>query len=87
MAKILEEGCVSVCGYCRTRFSFDLSDVGHSTTPIPAGWSPEEEAYDKSVFTVSCPKCRRGVDVEDKLGPNAKRELSRTDGFRSDHDL
>lgn len=87
MAKILEEGCISVCGYCRTRFSFDLSDVGHSTVPVPAGYSPEEEAYNKSVFTVRCPKCQRGVDVENKLGPNAKHEMRTRDTSREDHDL
>lgn len=87
MAKILEEGCISVCGYCKTRFSFEVGEVRHSTTPIPAGYSPGEEAYDKSVYNVSCPKCHRGVDVGDKLGRQARVELSRTDGFRSDHDL
>ncbi len=75
MPKILEEGCIVICEHCTTKFSFDLSEVDHSTRPVPAGHSPEEEAYDKSVFSVGCPKCRRGVDVERKLGPAAKREI------------
>lgn len=76
MAKILEEGCVAKCGHCMTRFSFDLSEVEHSTIRIPAGYSPEEEAYDKSVFTVKCPKCSNGVDVEKLIGPLAKKQLA-----------
>lgn len=76
MAKILEEGCVAKCGHCLTRFSFDLSEVQHSIVPIPAGRSPEEEAYNKSVFTVKCPKCWCDVDVEKHIGPLAKKQLA-----------
>lgn len=76
MAKILKEGCVGKCGYCMTEFSFAPLEVGHSTIPIPAGHSPEEEAYDKSVFTVACPKCHNAVNVESLIGPLAKKQIA-----------
>ncbi len=76
MAKILQEGCVATCGHCLSSISFDLSDVRHSTIPIPAGYSPEEEAYDKSVFIVECPKCHNAVNVEGLIGPAAKKDIA-----------
>lgn len=86
MAKILKEGCIATCGHCRTEFSFTPSEVGHSTKQVPAGYEPQDEAYDKSAFTVGCPSCHRGVDVEKHLGPDAKREL-RQHRDHSDYDL
>ena len=76
MPQIITRGCISTCGYCRTEFSFVPNEVAHSTTPVRAGYSPEEEASDKAVYSVRCPNCRRSVDVGEKLGSAAKRELA-----------
>lgn len=46
MAKILKEGCVATCGHCRTEFSFEPVEVGHSKKHMPAGYEPQDEAYD-----------------------------------------
>lgn len=76
MAKILKEGCVATCGHCMSQISFDPSEVKHSTITIPAGYSPEEEAYDKSVFSVMCPKCHNAVNVDGIIGPLAKKAIA-----------
>jgi hypothetical protein len=86
VAKIIREGCIPTCGHCNTTFSFDPGEVQHSTRHVPAGYSPEEEAYDKSIFTVSCPKCHRAVNVENQLGALAKKEIAQRPK-RSDDDL
>jgi hypothetical protein len=73
MANIIEEGCVQTCSHCKTKFSFVPSEVRVAKVNIPPGYSPEEEGYKKSVFTVSCPKCHAQADVGAVLGPDGKR--------------
>lgn len=90
MAKILEEGCVSVCSHCSTKFSFVPHEVKVTSKNIPPGYSPEEEGYKKSLFNVECPKCHESVDVESSLGAEGKRAAesrSRTALMREAHDL
>jgi hypothetical protein len=90
MATILKEGCVRSCSHCETRFSFLPSEVQLSKVDVPAGYSPEEEAYQKSVFTVACPKCSAPVDVSTALGSEGKRaaeERVQQSRLREDHDL
>ncbi len=87
VATIISQGCTTVCGHCRTHFSFSPSEAQHSTRQVPAGYSPEEEAYDESVFTVACPNCKGGVNVGNKLGPLAKKELQNRPKMFPDHDI
>lgn len=86
MTKIITRGCEATCGHCLTKFSFDPGEVLHSTKPVPAGYSPEEEAYNQPVFMVSCPNCHRSVDVGVHLGPLAKKEIAQRPVY-SDDDL
>lgn len=88
MAKIIEEGCVTRCGHCNTKFSFEPHEVGASFTRIPAGYSPEEEAFDKATCCVSCPKCRKSVNVDNVVGKDGRaaaiaraEEAKRLDGY------
>lgn len=74
MARIIEEGCVHVCTFCRTRFSFSVNEIAVSFKSVPPGPSPEEEAYEKPVFTVGCPKCHNLVNVGMFLGDDGKRQ-------------
>ncbi len=90
MATIIREGCVVDCSHCNTRFSFIPSEVGVSFTPVPAGYSPEEEAYDKPSLHVQCPKCKSSTNVDSALGPEGKREAverAKDRNNREDHDV
>jgi hypothetical protein len=90
MAKIIEEGCIVRCGHCNTQFSFAPSEVGASFRQIPAGYSPEEEAYEQASFHVSCPKCHASVNVGGALGPEGKRfaeSRARENRAHGDNDL
>lgn len=73
MAKVLQEGCIVVCGYCGTKFSFEPHEAHASFKNVPAGYSPEEEAYERVSFQTPCPKCHQPVDAETALGPAGKR--------------
>ncbi len=90
MATIIQEGCIQTCSHCRTTFSFLPSEVRTSKVDIPPGFEPGEEGYKKSIFVVSCPKCRVSVDVGKLLGNDGKRsaeERTRESQMREDHDL
>lgn len=90
MATIIQEGCVVSCSHCMTRFSFLPSEVATSFKKIPAGYSPEEEAYDEALYSVSCPKCNNPVNVGSALGPEGKRAATaraKQALTRADHDL
>lgn len=90
MARIIQEGCVVVCEHCSTRFSFEPHEVRTSFKHVPAGYSPEEEAYEKASFQTSCPKCHNLVGVGAALGPAGKRDAearARSARMREDHDL
>ena len=84
MPTIIRTGCVVSCGHCNTEFSFKPNEVQCSSKSVPAGYSPEEEAYRKTVFTVGCPNCHRLVNVEKALGPEAKREIANRPPDRDD---
>lgn len=73
MATIIARGCEASCDSCRTRFSFLPGEARYSAQHVPAGYSPEEEAYDKDVLTVACPHCGHPVDVTRHVGPSALR--------------
>jgi hypothetical protein len=77
MAEILKQGCVATCGNCSTTFSFSLSEVNIGARDVPAGYSPEEEAYSATTFSVACPYCHNSVNVEKYLGPDFKRKAKK----------
>jgi|GEM_PF-4136402 len=77
MAKILEQGNVTKCDHCTTTFSFGLSEVVLGTKRIPAGYSPEEEAYERVTYSVRCPSCGHAVNVGKNLGEGFKRDAER----------
>lgn len=90
MATIIEEGCIVSCKHCCTKFSFGLREVSVGFTKVAAGYSPEEEAYEKPKFSVACPKCSRAVDVESALGSEGKASAvaSKRDSLKyEDYDL
>lgn len=90
MPTIISLGCVKICTHCATTFSFVPSEVGVSFRNIPAGHSPEEEAYEKPIFVVNCPNCKQSVNVDTALGSEGKRaavERAKRSKVLRDHDL
>jgi hypothetical protein len=75
MAKILVEGCIVDCDCCKSKFSFELDEVCVGTKKVPAGYSPEEEAYTAYIFFVFCPKCNHRVRVNELIGESAKSDM------------
>lgn len=75
MAKILIEGCIADCGCCKSKFSFELDEVCFGSREVPAGYSPEEEAYTAYTFFVLCPKCNHSVRVDKLIGEEVKNNL------------
>lgn len=74
MAKILKQGCVATCDYCKSTFSFGLHEVTVRGRDVPAGYSSEEEAYTKKSFFVKCPSCGHSVNIEPHLGSDFKKQ-------------
>ena len=86
MPEIIKRGGTVTCSHCQSVLSFKPYEVNTSFKRVPAGSSPEEEAYDKPSFGVKCPHCSVTVNVESSLGPDGKRAAVERARARSGYD-
>lgn len=76
MPIIITQGCISVCDYCKTKFSFLPSEVTAKKIELTASQSISGNPSVKYKYLIDCPNCAKPSDVESLLGNAAQTELS-----------